>query len=101
MPESENGGTLFDMASELSPQSETYLAQVVTGGIYPSKEAAIDAAVAALREKNERIPPVPAEHSDLVEQAIASSEAGKSRPMTNEDWAELRRRAEAAAQKRD
>lgn len=82
------------MASELSPQSESYLARVLAGGLYPSKEAAIDAAVAALREKNSDIPLIPDEHDAAVEQAIASSEAGLSRPMTSEDWAALRRIAD-------
>jgi hypothetical protein len=39
------------MAYELSPQSEQYIASVVSGGLFSSKEAALEAAVAALREK--------------------------------------------------
>jgi hypothetical protein len=39
------------MDKALSPQSEQYLASVVAGGLFPSKEAALEAAVAALREK--------------------------------------------------
>jgi hypothetical protein len=85
------------MASELSPQSEAYLAQVVAGGVYPSKEAALDAAVDALREKNSEIPLVPEEHDGLIEQAIASSKDGRSRPMTDDDWARLRKLATDAA----
>jgi hypothetical protein len=89
------------MASELSPQSEAYLAQVVSGGVYPSKEAALEAAVDALREKNADIPPVPGEHVALIEQAIASSEAGRSRPMTDEDWSRLRKLAGDATAARE
>jgi hypothetical protein len=37
------------MADQLSNQSEQYLADVVAGGLYPSKEAALEAAVTALR----------------------------------------------------
>ncbi len=77
------------MANELSSQSEQYLAQVVASGMFPSKEAALDAAVVALREKNEPIPLVPAEHMALVEEALESSAAGHSRPMTDEDWSKL------------
>jgi hypothetical protein len=85
------------MASGLSPQNESYLHQVVTGGLYPSKDAALDAAIDALREKNEQLPLIPEEHAELVEQAIASSEAGLSRPMTGDDWARLRKIADDAA----
>lgn len=82
------------MAGQLSPQSETYLHQLVAGGLYPSKEAALDAAVEALREKNAPPPLIPEEHSDLVEKAIASSEAGRSRPMSADDWVRIRQLAQ-------
>lgn len=85
------------MASELSPQSESYLQNLVTGGFFPTKEAAIEAAVAALREKNEQPPLIPEEHSDRVEQAIASCEAGLSRPLTADDWARWKQIAQDAA----
>jgi hypothetical protein len=78
------------MATGLSSQNEQYLAQVVASGMFPSKEAALDAAVVALREKNEQIPLIPAEHMERVEQAITSSEAGYSSEMTAEDWSRLR-----------
>jgi hypothetical protein len=55
---------------EQSPQAERYLASFVAGGLFPSKEAAIEAAVAALREKTEPIPFVPDEHMARVEAAI-------------------------------
>ena len=87
------------MNLELSPQSEQYLASVVAGGIYPSKEAALEAAVAALRERDQQIPMVPAEHMALVEAAIESSMAGKSSPMTSADWESLRQLARETAAK--
>lgn len=68
------------------------MAHVVASGMFPSKEAAIDAAVDALREKTEPIPMVPEEHMEEVERAIEESRAGLSTPMTAEDWAELRQR---------
>lgn len=80
------------MNVQLSPQSEQYLASVVAGGIYPSKEAALEAAVAALRERDQAVPMVPPEHMALVEEAIESSNAGNSREMTDEYWNDLRRR---------
>jgi hypothetical protein len=85
------------MSSELSESTEQYLASVVAGGLYPSKEAALEAAVAALREKNEPVPPVPDEHLELVEQAVASSRVGRSRALTADDWANLRQNARDAA----
>lgn len=81
------------MQHELSPQSEQYLDKIVAGGLYPSKEAALEAAVDALREKNEEIRSVPDEHIEAVERAIESANAGKSTPMTAADWAQLRQRA--------
>ena len=85
------------MANGLSPQSEQYLAHIVATGMFPSKEAALDAAVVALREKNDEIPLIPEEHMALVEEALASSEAGESRPMTKEDWDQLREFARRVA----
>jgi hypothetical protein len=74
------------MSSGLSPQSEQYLAQVVASGMFPSKEAALEAAVVALREKNEEVPMIPGEHMALVEEALASLEAGEGRPITEDGW---------------
>jgi hypothetical protein len=76
------------MSNGLSPQSEQYLAHVVASGMFPSKEAALEAAVVALREKNEseEVPMIPEEHMALVEEAIASLEAGEGRPIAEEDW---------------
>lgn len=87
------------MSFELSPQSEQYLASVVAGGIYPSKEAALEAAVAALRERDRAIPMVPAEHMALVEAAIESANAGQVREMTEADWEGLRQLARDTAAK--
>lgn len=39
------------MPYELSAQSERYITSVVAGGLFSSKEAALEAAVTALREK--------------------------------------------------
>jgi hypothetical protein len=58
------------MADQLSNQSEKYLADVVAGGLHPSKEAALEAAVTALREKNEQLPEVPPEDAVLVEEGL-------------------------------
>lgn len=76
----------------LSPQNEQFIEQVVAGGIFASKAAALNAAVDAMREREreEQIPPVPDEHMEAVEEALAESEAGLSRPMTSADWARLR-----------
>ena len=78
------------MANGLSSQSEQYLAQVVASGLFPSKEAALEAAVVALREKNEEVPLIPEEHMALVEEALASAEAGDVQPITQDDWSQLR-----------
>ena len=80
------------MASGFSPQNEMYLAKALAEGLYPSKDAALDAAVSALREKNEEIPYIPEEHMDLVEAALDSSRAGRSREFTEADWERFRQR---------
>lgn len=81
------------MVRELSPDTEQYLASVVAGGLFPSKEAALEAAVGALRAQYEQTPPVPPEHMDLVEQGIVSVRAGRFRELTDADWELLRQRA--------
>jgi len=78
------------MVKDLSQQTEQYLADVVAGGLFPSKEAALEAAVAAQREKTEQIPFVPDEHMARVEQAIESANAGLTNPTTPEYWDRLR-----------
>jgi hypothetical protein len=85
------------MASELPPQIEQYLASVVAGGLFPSKEAALEAAIDALREKTEPIPFVPDQHMARVEQSIESANAGRSRVLTDADWQNLRQLARDAA----
>ncbi len=50
------------MAIELSAETEQYLENVVAGGLFPTKEAALEAAVQALRTATEPIPMVPPEH---------------------------------------
>ncbi|MGC3971438.1 MAG: hypothetical protein QM775_30090 [Pirellulales bacterium] len=85
------------MSHELSPQSESYLHQVVAGGLYPSKDAALEAAVAALREQNANIPPVPDDHVAAVEEALADLEAGVEEKFTVEDWQSLREVIRSAA----
>jgi len=69
------------MTFDLSPQNSQYLSKAVADGVYPSLQAALDAAVDALRKQSERLPMVPDEHMDAVEEALADLEAG-----IEEDW---------------
>ncbi len=85
------------MSYDLSPQTEQFLAHVVAGGLFPSKEAAIEAAVAALREKSEATCDVPEEHLEQIEQAIVSADAGRLRPFEASDWERLRQIARDVA----
>lgn len=78
------------MNYELSPQTEQYLTSIVAGGLYPSKQAALEAAIAALREKDRPLPMVPDDHLDAVEKAIATADAGEVRELTPADWSRLR-----------
>lgn len=85
------------MQHELSPRSEQYLEQVVSGGLFSSKEAALEAAIEALREKTEEIPFVPDEHMEAVERGIEEANAGRLIPMTPEYWERLRQVVRDAA----
>ena len=87
------------MSRELSPQNEQYLASVVAGGLFPSEQAALDAAVEALREKTEQEVEIPEEHVGLIEQALASARAGRKRELGDADWERLRQFACNAAAK--
>jgi hypothetical protein len=84
------------MGHELSAQTEQYLASIVAGGLFPSKAAALEAAVEALRNST-AIPMIPEEHMEAVEQGIASALAGRAGPMREADWEELRDHARQAA----
>jgi hypothetical protein len=85
------------MAHELSPQAEQYLASVVADGLFPSTQAALEAAIAALREKTEPIPMVPEEHMERLEQAIESANAGQCRELTDADWEAIEQAARDSA----
>jgi hypothetical protein len=85
------------MATEFSPQIEQYLASIVAGGLFPSREAALEAAILALREKTEPIPLAPDEHMERLEQAIESANAGRTKPLTPEYWEGLRQKIRDAA----
>ncbi|HTU23838.1 MAG TPA: hypothetical protein VMF30_00485 [Pirellulales bacterium] len=78
------------MDRSLSPHIEQYLSSVVAQGLFPSEEAALEAAIDALREKTGPVPFVPDEHMARVEQAIESANAGRTAPMTPEYWAALK-----------
>jgi hypothetical protein len=85
------------MSHSLSPQAEQFLASIVVGGLYPSKEAALEAAVAALREKSALLSPVPDEHVVLVEEAIIAADQGELRSFDKADWLRLRQFAHEVA----
>ncbi len=88
------------MSFGLSPQNERYLEQAVAGGLFPSKEAALDAAVDALRSRSDEIPQVPAEHIAALEAAIADLEQNGAAEMTDTDWDRLRHFAREVAEGR-
>lgn len=83
----------------ISPDNQRYLDDLVRVGAFPSRDAALNAAISALRETSEPESLVPPEHEAALEEAMAESEAGLSSPMTDDDWAELRRIASEAAAK--
>ena len=56
--------------------------------------------IASLSMVYEQIPSVPAEHMELVEQGIASIEAGRCRELADADWEALRQRAHDVASRK-
>lgn len=48
------------MAEDLSPENEQFLQEIVTKGIFPSRGAALDAAIALLRKRQRLIADVQA-----------------------------------------
>ncbi|MBL8830711.1 MAG: hypothetical protein JNM18_27300 [Planctomycetaceae bacterium] len=71
--------------SQLSPQSEQFLEQAVAAGWFPSKEAALDAAVRALQDARAELPLIADDHLDAVEAGLDEADAGKSAPWTSQD----------------
>ncbi len=76
--------------SRLSPQSEQFLEHAVAAGWFPSKEAALDAAVQALRDASAELPLIAEEHLDAVEAGLNEADAGKSLPWTSQDRETIR-----------
>ncbi|HEY2881102.1 MAG TPA: hypothetical protein VGJ15_01685 [Pirellulales bacterium] len=72
------------MSSDLSAHIEQKIAHAVAVGLYPTREALIEAGVEHLL--SEQIPAVPQEHMPLVEAACESSLAGHSAEMTAAEW---------------
>jgi hypothetical protein len=81
------------MKTEFSTQNEQFLANIVAVELFPSKEAALDGAIEALRETTQQAAAIPDEHIELIEQGIASLQAGRCRAFTDADWENLRQLA--------
>jgi Arc/MetJ-type ribon-helix-helix transcriptional regulator len=75
------------MSSGLSPHVEHKIAEALASGLYPSREALIEAGVEQLLD--EQLPMIPEEHEALVAAAIESSNAGRSAEMSRREWDEL------------
>lgn len=96
-----DGSRVMIMDRQLSPEAEQFLTRAVATGMFPSKEAALEAAIAALRERTEEIPDVPDEHMEAVERAIESANAGRVMRMTPEFWERLRTVVRDTAARKD
>ncbi len=83
------------MERELSSQNEHYLAELVASGVFPSREAALNAAVEALKLQGSDIPYVPDEHLEAVEAAIKSIRRDGTFPVDDEHWRRLDRLVDA------
>ena len=74
------------MPIQLTPQAEAVILQKVERGLYASAEAAIDAAVQLLDERDRRL--------ERLRGAIAAGEEGEALPWTSELMEQLSREAE-------
>lgn len=69
------------MSTTLTPDQEREVSERVASGRYPSGEAVIGEALAALREKEERRTALLAD----LDAGLASLDAGLGRPLTRDD----------------
>jgi Arc/MetJ-type ribon-helix-helix transcriptional regulator len=72
------------MSSDLSPQNEQFIEHAVASGLFPSRQAALDAAVESLRTKRDEPQPLPPEHATLVEDGLLSLNQGLGVPWDAE-----------------
>ncbi len=77
------------MGESLSPDIEQRIAEALAGGLYPSREALLEAGVVQLLD--DAVPLVPAEHMAQVEAALESIQKCGSAEMTRQDWDQLHR----------
>jgi hypothetical protein len=89
------------MASELSPQSEQYLTHFLAIGLFASREEALDAAIAALKEQHELDETAPANHLEIVEASLDEYERIGGIEMTADDWQSMKQRMLERAQARN
>lgn len=82
------------MESNLSPQTEQYIAETLSAGAFPTRESLLDAAVAELRAARSG----EEERLRQCDEAIDSLEAGKGIEMTPERWGDLKQRILQAAE---
>lgn len=80
------------MSLELSPESLEYVQQQVALGNYPSEQAALDAAVDALRKRERKIEELRA----MLQPAIDEMDRGEGTPFDAEEIKRLGRERLAA-----
>jgi hypothetical protein len=85
------------MSNGFSPQNEQYLSDIVAGGYFPSRQAALDAAIDALREKRDGIAYISDEEMALVQEGLDDLEQNGAVEMTEADWESLRQHARDVA----
>jgi len=73
------------MSSDLSPQNEHFIENAVASGLFPSRQAALDAAVETLRTNCDAPQPIPAEHLPLVEEGLEALNEGRGVPWDPEN----------------
>lgn len=75
---------MHTMSTELSPHVEHLIGQAVAGGLYPTREALLEAAAERLLEDNPK--PVPDEHLAAVEKGLDQLDAGLGKEWDPDDF---------------
>ena len=92
--------TINFMSNELSQQNEQFLTDAIAAGLFPSRQAALDAAVDVLRVQQVPLEYVSEEHMEGVEAALDELDAGLGMEMTPQEWESLRQLAHDVAEGR-
>lgn len=83
------------MSTDLSPQHEAFIRNLVESGVYPSRDKVIEAGLDALHQVEEA-QSVPTEHEPLLAEAGADVRAGRVVSWNPDDFLQRLQQRQAA-----